>query len=482
VETNGSRLVPSLRYRDIEAAIEWLGDAFGFEEHSIAADLDGTIRHALLVLGCDTIMLMPAMPTQVEAPATQPDESGGSGGTQSLYFVIDDAEAHYQKATAAGAEILEGGEHAFEGSGYSCRDPEGHIWHFGTFDPRLERAEDGAWIREFLYGKRARNLALRLRERLNPPVLVAAVAAVAVAVAAVGWMLFALSQTGANVREKGLASKSLSAPLAEEGGVRSLARIDTRANAGNPPAGSTPAPGHVESAPEPPARRSAEAERLNRPAIASPAVASIEAPRPTDPGASRAIDRSADPTTEEVLGKLRETRRPPEHTGSLREATAAALPQDAKDQATSSPDGRELQAARERAAKEAAQKETATRKAAERTRKEARSWGAETERVKPAPAEPAKAPTRPSQEPGGWECVPSQPSGQIVCQPLGKRRAPAKAPPTAKQQLFAVEVVAEPPQQLRQAPSYQPAPDQGTVAIWDCQPAASDGQMVCRPR
>jgi uncharacterized glyoxalase superfamily protein PhnB len=485
VETSGSRLVPSLRYRDIEAAIEWLGDAFGFEEHSIAADLDGTIRHAQLVLGCDMIMLLPAAPPQVEGPAKQPDESA-STETHSLYFVVDDAEAHYQKAIAAGAELIESGQYAFDGGGYACRDPEGHVWHFGTFNPRLERAEDGTWIREFLYGKRAQSLALRLRERLNPPVLVAAVVAVVVAVAAASWTLLALSQTSANAREKGLASKALSAPLGEESAVRSLARIDTRAKAGNPPADSTPAPGHVESAPEPPAPRSAEAERLNRPAIASPAVASIEAPRHTDPGADLATQKSTDQTTEEVLGKLRETRRPPEQTGALREATVAAPAQEGKDQATSSPEAHE-QAARERAAKESAAKESAARKA-ERTRKEARSWWAETQRVKPSPAEPVKAPTRSAQEPGadagGWECLPSPPSGQIVCHPPGKRRAPAKATsPAAKQQLFAVEVVAEPPQQEpRQVPSLQPGPDQGTAAIWDCQPAAPDGQIVCRPR
>jgi hypothetical protein len=227
----------------------------------------------------------------------------------------------------------------------------------------------------------------------------------------------------------------------------------------------------------------------------------IEAPRRPDPGVGRATQPSTYQTTEEVLGRLRETRRPPEETGSLREAPGAAVPQDGKDQATSPADGREQQAARERAAKEAvakeaalkeaaakeaATKEAAARKAAERTRKEARSWWTETERVKPSSAEPKasarRSPGPSTDAPDGWECVPSPPSGQIVCHPLGRRRAPVKAASATAKQLFAVEVVAEPPQELRQAPSLQPAPEQGTAAIWDCQPAAPDGQIVCRPR
>jgi uncharacterized glyoxalase superfamily protein PhnB len=502
-----------LRYRDIDAAIEWLADAFGFEEHSIAAELDGTIRHVKLNLGCDMIMLLPAAAAPAEGAAKQPQDLGGAEA-QSLYFVVDDVEAHYRKAVAAGAEALEDGEYAFGGSGYSCRDPEGHVWHFGTFDPRLqEEGEDGAWIREFLHGARARTLALNLRTRLSPPMLVAAVVAAVVAIAAVGWTVFALSQTSASARDRGVASKALPAPQAEETGVRSLARRDILAKAVEPPVESIPAPSQTERAAEPAvAPRPADAERLNRPAIASPAIAVIEAPRRPDPGVGRAAQPSTYQTTEEVLGRLREARRPPAETGALRETPAAAAPQEGKDQATSSADGREQQAAREQAgreqaakdaaakealakeaalkeaaAKEAAAKETAARKAAERTRKEARSWSTETERVKPGPAEPKAAARRspgPSADaPDGWECMPSPPSGQIVCHPLGRRRAPAKAASaTARQQMFPVEGVAEPPQEPRQAPSLQPAPEQGTAAVWDCQPAAPDGQIVCRPR
>ena len=46
------------------------------------------------------------------------------------------ARAHYERAKAAGAEIiLDLADDRSQGRGYSCRDPEGHIWNFGTYDP-----------------------------------------------------------------------------------------------------------------------------------------------------------------------------------------------------------------------------------------------------------------------------------------------------------------------------------------------------------
>ena len=70
----------------------------------------------------------------------QPDEVGGAE-TQSCYIVVGDADAHYRKAKAAGAAILlDISDDDHGGRGYACRDPEGHIWSFGTYDPWQARA------------------------------------------------------------------------------------------------------------------------------------------------------------------------------------------------------------------------------------------------------------------------------------------------------------------------------------------------------
>jgi len=56
--------------------------------------------------------------------------------TQSPYLVVADAYAIYQSAIAAGAEIvIEIKDQDYGGRGFSCRDPEGHLWNVGTYDP-----------------------------------------------------------------------------------------------------------------------------------------------------------------------------------------------------------------------------------------------------------------------------------------------------------------------------------------------------------
>jgi uncharacterized glyoxalase superfamily protein PhnB len=65
----------------------------------------------------------------------QPDEISGAE-TQPAYVVVPDADAHYARAKAAGAEILiDIKDEGYGGRGYACRDLEGHIWYFGTYNP-----------------------------------------------------------------------------------------------------------------------------------------------------------------------------------------------------------------------------------------------------------------------------------------------------------------------------------------------------------
>ena len=49
---------------------------------------------------------------------------------------IDDPDSHYQTAKAAGAEIVqEVKDEDFGSRGYMAKDPEGHLWYFGTYRP-----------------------------------------------------------------------------------------------------------------------------------------------------------------------------------------------------------------------------------------------------------------------------------------------------------------------------------------------------------
>jgi uncharacterized glyoxalase superfamily protein PhnB len=121
-------IFPALRYKDAPAAIDWLERAFGFQRHFVVED-DGVVHHAQLILGDAMIMLgSEAAPGQgrLEYPA----------GAAAVYVVVADPDAHHERALAAGAEIVRALDDTDYGSReYTARDPEGHLWSFGTYQP-----------------------------------------------------------------------------------------------------------------------------------------------------------------------------------------------------------------------------------------------------------------------------------------------------------------------------------------------------------
>lgn len=131
---NGASLVPCLRYRDAPAAIDWLCEHFGFERHLEVPDEQGGIAHAQLRHGTSMLMLGSVADSDYGRQMRQPDEAGGC--TQSLYLVVDDADALYARAVAGGADVVIGiRDEDYGGRGFTCRDPEGHLWSVGTYNP-----------------------------------------------------------------------------------------------------------------------------------------------------------------------------------------------------------------------------------------------------------------------------------------------------------------------------------------------------------
>jgi uncharacterized glyoxalase superfamily protein PhnB len=133
-ETAGT-IVPTLRYRDVPAAIDWLCEAFGFRTHVVERNAQGAIRYAQLVFGHGMVVLGPVEDSAVDGLMVQPGEMGGLE-TQVCYGYAEDARALCARAREAGATLLlDEEERAGTSSIYSFRDPEGHIWNFGTYDP-----------------------------------------------------------------------------------------------------------------------------------------------------------------------------------------------------------------------------------------------------------------------------------------------------------------------------------------------------------
>jgi uncharacterized glyoxalase superfamily protein PhnB len=127
-------VIPVLRYRDGPAAIEWLCETFGFEKKLVVPDEDGTIAHAQLTCGNGMIMLGSVTEeTGFGRLMTEPVETAGA---ECVYVVVNDADAVYARVRAAGAKIaIEIKHEDYGGRDFTCYDPEGHLWSFGTYDP-----------------------------------------------------------------------------------------------------------------------------------------------------------------------------------------------------------------------------------------------------------------------------------------------------------------------------------------------------------
>jgi uncharacterized glyoxalase superfamily protein PhnB len=119
----------------VESAANWLCSAFGFQRAVDPTADDHRTGVCRLFCGDHLIMLLPVGGSEIDGLMRQPDEIGGAE-TQSCYVVVDDVEAHRARALAAGAQIaIELKDFDGGGRGYACRDMEGHLWTFGTFDP-----------------------------------------------------------------------------------------------------------------------------------------------------------------------------------------------------------------------------------------------------------------------------------------------------------------------------------------------------------
>jgi uncharacterized glyoxalase superfamily protein PhnB len=130
-----STIIPGSRYRNAPAAIDWLCQVFGFERRAVYEGENGTIAHAELTLGNGMIMLGSGKDDEFGRGFKSPEELGGIE-TRSCYIVVSDADAAYARAVAAGAVVIRPLQDTPYGSReFAVKDPEGHSWGAGTYDP-----------------------------------------------------------------------------------------------------------------------------------------------------------------------------------------------------------------------------------------------------------------------------------------------------------------------------------------------------------
>ncbi|MFI1834062.1 VOC family protein [Streptomyces olivaceoviridis] len=125
-------ICPTLLYADARAAIRQLTEALGFTELSVYETEDGKVMHAELVQGNGAVMI------GSKGRGDLFDAAMRDAGPAGVYVVVDDVDAHHQRAVAHGVEILMPPTDQDYGSrDYLAKDAEGNVWSFGTYAPEI---------------------------------------------------------------------------------------------------------------------------------------------------------------------------------------------------------------------------------------------------------------------------------------------------------------------------------------------------------
>jgi len=130
-----ANIFPFITYEDAPAAIDWLCRAFGLERLQVVPGEGGEIVHAELRLGPGVVMVSSATPS-TEARLRMKSARALGGSSQGVAIFVEDVDARWQRALAAGAEVVQPIEDTNYGArSFTVRDPEGNLWSLGNYLP-----------------------------------------------------------------------------------------------------------------------------------------------------------------------------------------------------------------------------------------------------------------------------------------------------------------------------------------------------------
>ena len=131
-------VLPHVTYQNLAEAINWLAKVFGFREYYRYGDGPSGGQ---MWAGRAAIQVRQARNAQ-KSPAQL------GCGTQSLTVFVDDVDAHYARAKAAGAKIVEEPHETEYGEyQYGAEDLDGHHWLFSRHVKDRSPEEWGAVVK-----------------------------------------------------------------------------------------------------------------------------------------------------------------------------------------------------------------------------------------------------------------------------------------------------------------------------------------------
>ena len=118
------QIIPYLYYDDVDAALDFLTRAFGFSAEMRVDTPSGGV-HAQVRLGDQLVML-----GQGGLDKTYATPAALGRATSGVFVYLDGIDAHFARAEAEGAEIVEPLADLAYGRSYTARDLQGQTWFF----------------------------------------------------------------------------------------------------------------------------------------------------------------------------------------------------------------------------------------------------------------------------------------------------------------------------------------------------------------
>jgi uncharacterized glyoxalase superfamily protein PhnB len=123
-----TKIYPVLKYEDAKVALDFMERVLGSERLAVHEGENGGVAHAELRFGDEVLMF---------GTTNEGDAKFNQGvGRTSVYVVVDEPDALFERARGEGAEIvMEPTDQDYGSRDFVIRDPEGNLWSFGTYSP-----------------------------------------------------------------------------------------------------------------------------------------------------------------------------------------------------------------------------------------------------------------------------------------------------------------------------------------------------------
>jgi uncharacterized glyoxalase superfamily protein PhnB len=132
-------IIPEMVYDDLDSAVTWLGEAFGFKERLRIRD-----HRSQLTLGAASIIIKTS-PSRSKIGLSDPDPTKplDREADHSIMVHIDDLDEHFEHAVLHGALVIHPPtDYPFGERQYTVEDIGGHIW---TFSQTIANVDPGTW-------------------------------------------------------------------------------------------------------------------------------------------------------------------------------------------------------------------------------------------------------------------------------------------------------------------------------------------------